>query len=227
MTFRPPLSARYILRCREAGMLGYLQRVRMHTSTLPKVLLLDEIKLAQPALAELKRHAQVVVCSSGLLSITDDFCTQPFTSTTRPEFLEDCGTKYKDVTAIYRHFKGTASVRLTGVFDEELVRQLPSSLKYICHNGAGYDQSELTVRSASEADFKSISTLAPAVGFRCRTFRQLSTTRPRIRQCFSYSAYSDDSRQRSLQPKQVPSTRPWHSVTILAARCWAYLVWGG
>jgi lactate dehydrogenase-like 2-hydroxyacid dehydrogenase len=27
----------------------------------------------------------------------------------------------------------------TGLFDKELVALLPKSLKYICHNGAGYD----------------------------------------------------------------------------------------
>jgi hypothetical protein len=33
----------------------------MHATGLPKVLLLDEIKLAKAALADLKQHAQVVV----------------------------------------------------------------------------------------------------------------------------------------------------------------------
>lgn len=28
---------------------------------------------------------------------------------------------------------------MTGPFDKELVEALPKSLKYICHNGAGYD----------------------------------------------------------------------------------------
>lgn len=31
------------------------------------------------------------------------------------------------------------AVQHTGPFDAELVQALPSSLKYICHNGAGYD----------------------------------------------------------------------------------------
>lgn len=29
--------------------------------------------------------------------------------------------------------------KLTGPFNAELLSVLPSSLKYICHNGAGYD----------------------------------------------------------------------------------------
>lgn len=32
--------------------------------------------------------------------------------------------------------------QVTGLFDAELVEGLPSELKFICHNGAGYDQSE-------------------------------------------------------------------------------------
>jgi glyoxylate reductase len=62
---------------------------------------------------------------------------------------------------MYRHFKGPAvkvcsgvgsayNVRsslfpitqVTGPFDAELVAGLPKSLSFICHNGAGYDQSE-------------------------------------------------------------------------------------
>lgn len=32
------------------------------------------------------------------------------------------------------------SMQVTGPFDEELITHLPSSVKFICHNGAGYDQ---------------------------------------------------------------------------------------
>ena len=31
-------------------------------------------------------------------------------------------------------------LKMTGLVDEELISHLPNSLKYICHNGAGYDQ---------------------------------------------------------------------------------------
>lgn len=60
-----------------------------------------------------------------------------FTGTTREEFIANCdnGT-WKDVVAIYRSNESTS---LTGAFDAELVPKLPPSLKYICHNGAGYD----------------------------------------------------------------------------------------
>lgn len=45
-------------------------------------------------------------------------------------------------------------VKLTGRFDKELASHLPESLKYICHNGAGYDNidvDELTKRGVAIA----------------------------------------------------------------------------
>ena len=30
-------------------------------------------------------------------------------------------------------------LQVTGPFDQELINELPKSLRYICHNGAGYD----------------------------------------------------------------------------------------
>ena len=59
----------------------------------------------------------------------------------RAAFFEACkqGGKYADIVAIYRHNDSVSSV---GLFDKELIEALPSSVKYICHNGAGYDQSE-------------------------------------------------------------------------------------
>jgi len=60
-----------------------------------------------------------------------------FTGTTRVEFLKACEDgSYSNVVAIYRSNESTS---LTGPFDAELVSKLPSSMKYICHNGAGYD----------------------------------------------------------------------------------------
>ncbi|KAG9245485.1 D-isomer specific 2-hydroxyacid dehydrogenase [Calycina marina] len=48
---------------------------------------------------------------------------------------------YDHVVALYRSNDSTS---LTGPFDAELIRSLPSSLKYICHNGAGYDNIDIT-----------------------------------------------------------------------------------
>lgn len=36
-------------------------------------------------------------------------------------------------------YRSNESVRVTGPFDAELIDLLPSKLKFICHNGAGYD----------------------------------------------------------------------------------------
>lgn len=56
---------------------------------------------------------------------------------TRADFVKELESgSYNDVVALYRSNESTT---LTGAFDQELVSKLPASLKYICHNGAGYD----------------------------------------------------------------------------------------
>lgn len=57
----------------------------------------------------------------------------------------------------YRTFQ---SVDITGRIDEELVSKLPSSLKFICHNGAGYDQ--IDVHACSERGIR-VSNVPTAV----------------------------------------------------------------
>lgn len=47
------------------------------------------------------------------------------------------GGKYDGIVGIYRH---NVSTDFIGIFDKELVSKLPSSVKWIAHNGAGYDQ---------------------------------------------------------------------------------------
>jgi lactate dehydrogenase-like 2-hydroxyacid dehydrogenase len=62
---------------------------------------------------------------------------QEFQSGSREEFLSTLRAgEYDDVVAIYRSNESTS---VTGPFNKELVQNLPSSLKYITHNGAGYD----------------------------------------------------------------------------------------
>ncbi|MCJ1364073.1 hypothetical protein MMC16_003182 [Acarospora aff. strigata] len=59
-------------------------------------------------------------------------------ATDRDEFIKECESgKFEGVVAAYRTFP---SVSITGRVDEDLVKHLPGSLKFICHNGAGYDQ---------------------------------------------------------------------------------------
>jgi len=60
-----------------------------------------------------------------------------FPDGTREEFLKNCESgQYDDVVVIYR---SNTSNKYTGNFNRELIDALPASLKYICHNGAGYD----------------------------------------------------------------------------------------
>ncbi|KAL2073875.1 hypothetical protein VTL71DRAFT_11201 [Oculimacula yallundae] len=62
-------------------------------------------------------------------------------SKTRADFLKELESgSYNDVVALYR---SNDSTKITGEFDQELVSKLPASLKYICHNGAGYDNIDI------------------------------------------------------------------------------------
>ena len=54
-------------------------------------------------------------------------------STTREGFLDECRSgKLDGVLVCFRTFN---SISITGLFDDELVQALPSSLKFVCHNG--------------------------------------------------------------------------------------------
>ena len=71
---------------------------------------------------------------------------QERTEGTREDFIHDCQSgKYDNVVAIYRTFD---SVQVTGRLDAELVPQLPQSLRFVAHNGAGYDQIDADVCAA-------------------------------------------------------------------------------
>ena len=77
-----------------------------------------------------------------------------FITGTRSEFLENCKTgTYDNVVGLYRSNNSTSE---TGPFDAELVSVLPKSLKYICHNGAGYDN--IDVAACTERGIKISST---------------------------------------------------------------------
>ncbi|KIW06647.1 hypothetical protein, variant [Verruconis gallopava] len=88
----------------------------------PKALLLGEIEHAKDSWTALSKLADLV---------------EP-EAKTRDEFLDECRSgKFDGVLVVYRTFN---SYDITGRFDEELVPLLPDSVKFICHNGAGYDQ---------------------------------------------------------------------------------------
>ncbi|KAM0698078.1 hypothetical protein Q7P36_001542 [Cladosporium allicinum] len=66
----------------------------------------------------------------------------------RQDFISKLkGGEYNDVVAIYR---SNDSTKVTGPFDKELVSSLPASLKYITHNGAGYDNIDIPACSERE-----------------------------------------------------------------------------
>lgn len=69
--------------------------------------------------------------------LSSKFTLKEYRQGSREEFLSKLKSgDYNDVVGLYR---SNTSVSVTGPFDEDLVSQLPSGLKYICHNGAGYD----------------------------------------------------------------------------------------
>ncbi|KAK4689263.1 hypothetical protein P7C73_g849, partial [Tremellales sp. Uapishka_1] len=72
-------------------------------------------------------------------------CYQEFASKTRAEFFSDLESKYANIVGIYRHNDSAFAI---GVFDKELIEKLPSSVKFICHNGAGYDQIDIEACTA-------------------------------------------------------------------------------
>jgi len=60
-------------------------------------------------------------------------------STSRAEFLAGLATNgiYENIIGVYRH---NSSSKYIGVFDKEIIDALAPSVKWIAHNGAGYDQ---------------------------------------------------------------------------------------
>ncbi|KAG0134691.1 hypothetical protein HOY82DRAFT_206242 [Tuber indicum] len=92
---------------------------------LPIALLLGKIDHARKEWESLAEVAELKEIASG----------------TRESTIQDFKDgKYDGVVAIYRTYD---SANITGRFDEDFVSQLPSSVKFICHNGAGYDQIDI------------------------------------------------------------------------------------
>ena len=68
---------------------------------------------------------------------------QRMDSKSRSEFLDNLkpGGKYHGIVAIYRH---NSSADRIGVFDGPLIDALAPSVCWIAHNGAGYDQIDVS-----------------------------------------------------------------------------------
>lgn len=96
------------------------------TASRPRVLLLGDIEHAQ-------EEWQGLADEFGVINPAD---------LDRQQFLEQCHAGgFDDVIAILRTFD---SVKRLGPFDRELIQALPESLKFVCHNGAGYDQVDVS-----------------------------------------------------------------------------------
>ncbi|ETS86281.1 hypothetical protein PFICI_00109 [Pestalotiopsis fici W106-1] len=87
----------------------------------PFILFFNPVRHATARFAELQKIARCEVV----------------TSKSREEFFRDVSGKYKDISVIYRT---SASGAVAGNFDADFIKQLPPTCKFICHNGAGYDQ---------------------------------------------------------------------------------------
>ena len=111
----------------------------------PKVLLLGEIDHAHEAWASLSTIADLITP----------------TATSRAAFIQECQTPHlADAQLAYRTF---ASVSITGLWDAELIAALPASLRFVAHNGAGYDQLDLAACSARQPHPLRVSNVPTAV----------------------------------------------------------------
>lgn len=65
----------------------------------------------------------------------------------RAEFIEECTSGRLDGVVVICD-RAPSSLAVTGRYDEELIQALPKSLKFICHNGAGYDNIDVSACTA-------------------------------------------------------------------------------
>ncbi|KHO00619.1 glyoxylate reductase [Metarhizium album ARSEF 1941] len=91
----------------------------------PRVLLLGEIEHAHTAWSQIASVATVLTPKA----------------TSRTAFIAECKAgAFDGVSVAYRTFDSFA---ITGRIDDELCDAFPKTLKFICHNGAGYDQVDI------------------------------------------------------------------------------------
>ncbi|KAH7104965.1 2-hydroxyacid dehydrogenase [Auriculariales sp. MPI-PUGE-AT-0066] len=96
----------------------------------PKVLICGEIIWANDEVKSMiGPHADIVIMDSQ----------------SRDDFLKRLSTDYAGIVGIYRH---NSSADFIGIFDAALIKALPDSVKWIAHNGAGYDQIDVHAAKA-------------------------------------------------------------------------------
>ncbi|KAL1841165.1 hypothetical protein VTJ49DRAFT_7334 [Mycothermus thermophilus] len=96
----------------------------------PKVLLLEDIKHAHSSWATIESLADVISPTSS--------CRQDFLAEAASGAFDGC-------VAVYRTWE---SIVITGKFDAEVLDTLPSSIRFISHKGAGYDQVDVAACTA-------------------------------------------------------------------------------
>ncbi|KAK3047442.1 hypothetical protein LTR09_011190 [Extremus antarcticus] len=80
---------------------------------------------------------EITHCRNEWQSLSSLVSLKEYASGTRKDFIQKCQSgEYDDVVGIYRSNESTS---VTGPFDREMVQALPKNLRYIAHNGAGYD----------------------------------------------------------------------------------------
>ncbi|KAF8583802.1 2-hydroxyacid dehydrogenase [Ramaria rubella] len=104
----------------------------MSLSQVPKILICGDIVWAHEDVKELLGSIAEVVRVD---------------SQTRSEFYSQLtgSGKFVGTVGIYRH---NSSADRIGIFDKDLIDKLPSSVKWIAHNGAGYDQIDVYAAKA-------------------------------------------------------------------------------
>ncbi|KAI1312181.1 D-isomer specific 2-hydroxyacid dehydrogenase [Xylaria venustula] len=90
--------------------------------TKPKALLLGRLEFAQASWEALSSIAELITPKAN----------------NRQEFIEECKSRTLDGVLVICD-RAPSSLAVTGRFDKELIYALPQSVKYLCHNGAGYD----------------------------------------------------------------------------------------
>lgn len=74
----------------------------------------------------------------------------------RKEFLAECASgAFDGAIAVYRTFE---TLQTTGRFDEPLVAALPATVRFIAHNGAGYDQIDIAACTARDIRVANVQT---------------------------------------------------------------------
>lgn len=91
----------------------------------PLIIHLDPVRYGRKPWEEFEKIAEVV-------HINEDY--------TREQFIKDLNGKFSKVEGIAR---GYLTGKKVGRFDEDLIQHFPPSLKYIAHQGAGYDQCDV------------------------------------------------------------------------------------